>query len=87
MPENSTNLTEGGHSPSMAKNEMRTHSPCIAICDTLYRDICSGCGRTVKEVYEWIQMTDEEKEAVWVRIEEQASAYRYTTYKERANGR
>ncbi|MDN4018263.1 DUF1289 domain-containing protein [Zwartia panacis] len=43
-------------------------SPCVAICSTLFDDVCRGCGRTVMEVSNWVFMTDEEKQAVWVRI-------------------
>ena len=43
-------------------------SPCVAVCSTLFDDICRGCGRTVMEVSNWVLMTDEEKKAVWARI-------------------
>jgi predicted Fe-S protein YdhL (DUF1289 family) len=55
----------------MVKNE-RPSSPCIAVCSTaLGDDICRGCGRTVVEVSTWVMMTDEQKERVWTRLEEQ----------------
>lgn len=43
-------------------------SPCVAICSTLFDDICRGCGRSVMEVSNWVFMTVEEKDAVWDRI-------------------
>jgi len=43
-------------------------SPCVAICSTLFDDVCRGCGRTVMEVSNWVFMSNEEKQAVWVRI-------------------
>ena len=43
-------------------------SPCVAVCSTLFDDICRGCGRTVMEVSNWVFMTEEEKKAVWKRI-------------------
>lgn len=43
-------------------------SPCIAICSTLFDDICRGCGRTVHEVAQWTVMDEEQKEIVWERI-------------------
>ena len=47
----------------------RPDSPCIAICDTLYQPThCSGCGRTIEEVANWVVFTEAEKEAVWQRI-------------------
>ncbi len=52
-------------SPSRA---LRADSPCVAVCSTLFDDICRGCGRTVMEVSNWVFMSDEEKDAVWVRI-------------------
>jgi len=43
-------------------------SPCVAVCSTLYDDVCRGCGRTAMEVANWVFMSDEEKQAVWQRI-------------------
>ena len=63
----------------------RQDSPCIAICDTLYQPTnCSGCGRTIQEVANWVIMSESEKSAVWARIESEGTAKRFTTYKERA---
>ena len=49
----------------------RTDSPCVALCSTLYDDVCRGCGRTVLEVANWVFMSDEEKRQVWERIRAQ----------------
>jgi predicted Fe-S protein YdhL (DUF1289 family) len=66
-------------------NQSRPDTPCIAICSTAQGDdICKGCGRTFEEVTNWVIMTQEEKDIVWRRIESQATALRFTTYKERA---
>jgi len=43
-------------------------SPCVAVCSTLYDDVCRGCGRTVMEVANWVFFSEEEKRAVWKRI-------------------
>jgi predicted Fe-S protein YdhL (DUF1289 family) len=43
-------------------------SPCVAVCSTLFDDICRGCGRTVMEVSNWVFMDEGEKKAVWTRI-------------------
>lgn len=59
-------------------------SPCRGVCNVLYSDICSGCGRHYLEVARWTEMSDEEKDAVWQRIEREGTAKRFTTYKERA---
>ncbi|AHV91960.1 DUF1289 domain-containing protein [Bordetella holmesii] len=48
-----------------------TDSPCVAVCSTLFDDICRGCGRTAMEVANWVFMTEEEKRDVWVRIRAQ----------------
>lgn len=48
-----------------------TDSPCVAVCSTLFDDICRGCGRTAMEVANWVFMDEEEKRAVWIRIQAQ----------------
>lgn len=49
-----------------------TASPCVQIC-TLDDDVCIGCGRTVAEIANWTRMSVEEKQAVWLRLDAQAS--------------
>lgn len=61
----------------------RPDSPCIAVCTTLYDETCRGCGRTYLEVAHWNAMPEPEKEAVWQRIETEATAWRYNRYKDR----
>ena len=40
-------------------------SPCINICKVdIERDVCIGCGRSLKEIAQWSKMTDTEKEQV-----------------------
>jgi predicted Fe-S protein YdhL (DUF1289 family) len=63
----------------------RPDSPCIAICDTLYRDVCTGCGRHYIEVAQWTGLSDEAKEVVWQRIETEGTAKRFNTYAERSS--
>ncbi len=48
-----------------------TDSPCVAVCSTLYDDICRGCGRTAMEVANWVFLSDDEKRAIWARIRAQ----------------
>src|SRR5690606_17907418 len=43
-------------------------SPCVAVCSTLYDDVCRGGGRTVMEVANWVFFTEEERREVWARI-------------------
>ena len=63
--------------------KMRPDSPCVAVCTTLYDEICKGCGRTYVEVANWVFMTEDEREAVWQRIDAEATAWRYNKYKDR----
>jgi predicted Fe-S protein YdhL (DUF1289 family) len=46
-------------------------SPCVAVCSTLYDDICRGCGRTAMEVANWVFLEEDEKRQVWQRITDQ----------------
>lgn len=43
-------------------------SPCISIC-RMEDEVCVGCGRTVEEVVEWYNFSNDEKQAVLNRIE------------------
>ena len=61
--------------PTSADQRGLTHSkpetadsPCVAVCSTLFDDVCRGCGRTIMEVSDWVFMSDADKQAVWVRI-------------------
>jgi predicted Fe-S protein YdhL (DUF1289 family) len=46
----------------------RPDTPCVAVCSTLFDEICRGCGRTAEEVSCWVMLTQQEKDAVWERI-------------------
>jgi predicted Fe-S protein YdhL (DUF1289 family) len=60
-------------------------APCIAICSTSQGDdICKGCGRSSDEVRDWPTLSPAEKRVVWHRITQQASAWRFNRYAERA---
>ncbi|CAH2918637.1 MAG: Phosphoenolpyruvate synthase (EC [uncultured Paraburkholderia sp.] len=54
-------------------------SPCIGVCSTLFDEVCKGCGRTAGEVFNWVFMSDEEKRAVWTRIEQKARPCAFRT--------
>jgi len=43
-------------------------SPCVAICSTLFDEVCRGCGRTAAEVSNWVFLSEDEKRQVWQRI-------------------
>lgn len=57
--------------PDDAHSLRQTDSPCVALCSTLYDDVCRGCGRTVLEVANWVFLDDAEKAEVWQRIRAQ----------------
>ncbi|MBT9552415.1 MAG: DUF3717 domain-containing protein, partial [Hydrogenophaga sp.] len=60
-------------------------TPCIAICSTSQGDdTCKGCGRSFDEVQHWTVMSPSEKRVVWRRITQEASAWRFNRYRERA---
>lgn len=59
-------------------------SPCIAICSTAQGDgICKGCGRSFDEVQNWLALGPLHKRAVWRRITQDATAWRFNRYAER----
>ena len=60
-------------------------TPCIAICSTAQGDaLCKGCGRTEDEVQHWPLLSPAEKRQVWIRIQQDGSAWRFNRYAERA---
>jgi uncharacterized protein len=60
-------------------------APCIAICSTSQGDaVCKGCGRTFEEVQHWPELGPVDKRAVWRRITQEATAWRFNRYAERA---
>jgi len=60
-------------------------TPCIAICSTSQGDeVCKGCGRTFEEVQHWLAMSPVEKRITWRRITQQATAWRFGRYADRA---
>ena len=60
-------------------------SPCIAICSTSQGDDeCKGCGRSFEEVRQWTSYSAADKRAVWHRIVQDGSAWRFNRYAERA---
>ena len=44
-------------------------SPCISVC-RMENEVCVGCGRTVDDITNWYDMTDDEKQAVLNRLDE-----------------
>ena len=60
-------------------------TPGIAICSTSQGDDwCKACGRSFAEVQHWLSMAPLEKRAVWRRITQEGTAWRFNRYAERA---
>jgi len=49
-------------------------SPCISVC-RYDNEVCAGCGRTVDEIVNWYDMTDDEKQSVLNRIEKDSKGW------------
>ena len=49
-------------------------SPCISVC-RYDNEVCVGCGRTVDDITNWYDMTDDEKQAVLNRIEKDSKGW------------
>jgi uncharacterized protein len=49
-------------------------SPCISVC-RYENEVCVGCGRTVDDITNWYDMTDDEKQAVLNRIEKDSKGW------------
>ena len=46
-------------------------SPCIGVCSTTYGDlVCRGCNRFAHEVVQWNAYDEDQRAAVWGRLEE-----------------
>lgn len=71
----------------LAWHESLPDTPCIAICSTSQGDaVCKGCGRTADEVRQWPALSPAHKRAVWRRIRDDGTAWRFNRYAERARG-
>lgn len=52
----------------------RPESPCIDLCTMDDKDrYCLGCHRTLDEIALWSSLDQEEKESVWLLLEERAN--------------
>jgi uncharacterized protein len=49
-------------------------SPCISVC-RYENEVCVGCGRTVDDIVNWYDLTDDEKQAVLNRIEKDSKGW------------
>jgi predicted Fe-S protein YdhL (DUF1289 family) len=53
------------------------NSGCIGVCSTLFDPVCKGCGRTQREVDNWVFMTGEERQAAVDRVAKEGTAMRF----------
>ena len=50
-------------------------SPCISVCRmNPLNDLCEGCFRTLDEIRHWSESDDATKRALWIQIEQRATA-------------
>lgn len=55
---------------SFVMSNQRIKTPCVGLCSTVYGDlVCRGCKRFHHEVIHWNGYREEEKHAVWLRLE------------------
>lgn len=54
--------------------QSKVESPCISVC-RYENEVCVGCGRTVDEVVNWYDMTDDEKQSVVNRLEKDQTGW------------
>ena len=81
-------LTAAARSAWLAWYAGTPDTPCIAICSTAQGDaLCKGCGRTEDEVQHWPAMSPWAKRAVWRRITQDGTAWRFNRYADRVRER
>ena len=78
-------LSDAARNAWLAWYDTTPDTPCIAICSTAQGDaLCKGCGRTEDEVQRWPTLSPFARRAVWRRITQQGTAWRFNRYAERA---
>lgn len=49
---------------------MHRRTPCVGICSTTYGDlVCRGCKRFAHEIVGWNGFSDDQRRAVWLRLQ------------------
>ncbi|MEM7280807.1 MAG: DUF1289 domain-containing protein [Pseudomonadota bacterium] len=43
-------------------------SPCISVCTVDDAGVCLGCGRTLDEIANWLNLSPEERAKIMIRI-------------------
>ena len=59
----------------MSANSQQVASPCVNVCQIdPQTGYCMGCMRTIDEIADWLEMTNEEKQQVLDRLEQRKAA-------------
>ncbi len=53
------------------------HSPCIRCCTLNSQDVCVGCGRTLEEIKQWQNYSENEKTEKMLQAEKRLSDARF----------
>ena len=60
--------------------KMNSLSPCIKLCEIdKSTGLCKGCLRTLKEISEWIYLSQSEKEKIFVQLEARERKQKYSS--------
>lgn len=59
----------------MAGREVKVQTPCIGICD-VFDGLCMGCFRDIHEITDWHDMSDEQRRALLVEIEQRRKEFK-----------
>ena len=49
-------------------NDRKVVTPCVSICRLNEENICIGCGRTKKEIREWMIFSDKRRRSIMLRL-------------------
>ena len=52
----------------MKKNKKGIISPCVSVCRLSKDGICEGCGRTEKEIREWVIYSNKRRAEIMKRL-------------------
>lgn len=52
----------------MLKQDYKIGSGCIGVCKVIGQGTCSGCGRTMPQIANWLTMTEQERRDVHTNI-------------------
>ena len=54
--------------PAVSAPPQMVVSPCISICTLDDAGVCMGCGRTVDEITNWLDLSEQERALVMERL-------------------